>query len=108
MGEYFKKMLTPQGEKDIYDGVSTCSRCGYCEQSCPTYVVTGKEGFNPRGRNQIFRMMLEGKLKDPSKAEAALSSCLLCGACSSVCYAGVPTAEYVLEARRYIRKGKAL
>jgi len=64
-----------------YDAASQCSRCGYCEQACPTYVVSGKESYSPRGRNQIVRMMMEGKFADPASAQDALDSCLLCGAC---------------------------
>jgi len=99
-----KKLKTDLGEKEIYVSVSQCNRCGYCEQVCPTYVLTGKEAYSGRGRNQIVRLMLEGKLADPKAAEDALSTCLLCGACSSACYAHVATADHVLEGRRQLRK----
>src|SRR5262249_7658817 len=54
------------------------------------------------GRNQLVRLIIEGKLKDPSAAQEALSTCLLCGACSTACYAHVPTADIVLEGRRML------
>ncbi|MBI3297792.1 MAG: (Fe-S)-binding protein [Elusimicrobia bacterium] len=102
-------LLTTLGERSAYDAASQCSRCGYCEQSCPTYVATGREAFSPRGRNQLVRLMLEGKLDDPASAEEALSTCLLCGACQTVCPAHVPTPDLVLEGRRALRgKGSAL
>lgn len=91
------------GERSTYDAASQCSRCGYCEQACPTYVATGQESKSGRGRNQLVRLMLEGKLKDPSEAEEALATCLLCGACTTACYAHVPTADIVLEGRRMLR-----
>ncbi len=97
------KLLTALGERSDYDAVSQCSRCGYCEQACPTYVATGREAFSPRGRNQLFRLTLEGKLADPAAAEEAFSTCLLCGACQTVCPAHVPTPDLVLEARRALR-----
>ncbi len=101
-----KRLLTELGERSDYDAASQCSRCGYCEQACPTYVATGREAFSPRGRNQIVRLLLEGKFNDPGAAEEALSSCLLCSACSTVCPAHVPTADLVLEGRRMLRDGK--
>ena len=107
MANTLDKLITEQGERSTYDAVSQCSRCGYCEQACPTYVVTGKEHFSGRGRNQIARMLLEGKFKDPQAASEALSTCLLCGACTSACYAHVPTADIVLEGRRILRGGKS-
>ena len=106
MAESLGRLLTDLGERSTYDAASQCSRCGYCEQACPTYVATGREAQSPRGRTQIVRLMLEGKLDDPKAAEEALSTCLLCGACVTACYAKVAVPDIVLEGRRALR-GKA-
>lgn len=103
MAEILGRLLTDLGERSDYDAAAQCSRCGYCEQACPTYVATGSESRSPRGRNQLVRLILEGKLADAKEAEDALSSCLLCGACTTACYAKVPTIDLVLEGRRRIR-----
>ena len=103
MAETLGRLLTDLGERGAYDAAAQCSRCGYCEQACPTYVATGREAQSPRGRNQIVRLMLEGKLDDPAAAEEALSTCLLCGACVSACYAKVAVPDLVLEGRRALR-----
>jgi glycolate oxidase iron-sulfur subunit len=47
--------------------------------------------------------MLEGKLDDPKAAEEALTTCLLCGACTTACYAKVAVPDIVLEGRRALR-----
>lgn len=104
MPESLGRLLTDLGERSDYDAASQCSRCGYCEQSCPTYVATGNEALSPRGRNQLVRLILEGKLKDARAASEALDTCLLCSACTTTCYARVPTAELVLEGRRRLRE----
>ena len=101
------RLATELGERSTYDAVAQCSRCGYCEQACPTYVATGEEGLSPRGRNQALRLLLEGKLKEPATVERLLETCLLCGACSSVCPARVRVPDLVLEARRLLREGRA-
>jgi glycolate oxidase iron-sulfur subunit len=103
MAESLGRLLTDLGERSTYDAASQCSRCGYCEQACPTYVATGREAQSPRGRNQIVRLMLEGKLDDPKAAEEALSTCLLCGACVTACYAEVAVPDIALEGRRALR-----
>jgi len=103
MAESLGRLITDLGERTTYDAASQCSRCGYCEQACPTYVATGDESKSPRGRNQIVRLMLEGKLDDKSAAMEALSTCLACGACTTACYAKVPVADIVLEGRRMLR-----
>jgi len=63
-------------------------------------MLTGREPLSSRGRNQFLRMLLEGRTRDVSAAEESFSTCLLCGACSDVCYAKVPTPDLVLEGRR--------
>ncbi|MBI4346494.1 MAG: (Fe-S)-binding protein [Elusimicrobia bacterium] len=102
-----RRLRTELGEKSTYDAVSQCSRCGYCEQACPTYVATGEEGLSPRGRNQALRLLLEGKLKEPQTAARLLDTCLLCGACATACYAHVRVPDLVLEGRRLLRGGGA-
>ncbi|MDO8804356.1 MAG: (Fe-S)-binding protein [Elusimicrobiota bacterium] len=93
-------LLTDLGERNLYDAAAQCNRCGYCETSCPTYMLTGRETISARGRNQFVRMLVEGQARDPVAATESLSTCLLCGACSSACYAKVPTPDIVLEGRR--------
>jgi len=99
-GRHLGSLLTDLGERTIYDAAAQCNRCGYCETSCPTYMLTGRETISARGRNQFMRLLVEGKAKEPADAAEALSTCLLCGACSSACYAKVPTPDIVLEGRR--------
>jgi glycolate oxidase iron-sulfur subunit len=97
---HLKNLLTDLGERSVYDAVAQCNRCGYCETVCPTYMLTGRETISARGRNQFLRLLIEGKARDINSAEESFSTCLLCGACSSVCYAKVPTPDLVLEGRR--------
>lgn len=99
-GKHLGNLLTDLGEKNLYDAAAQCNRCGYCETSCPTYMLTGRETLSARGRNQFVRLLVEGKAKHPSDAAESLNTCLLCGACTSACYAKVPTPDIVLEGRR--------
>jgi len=97
---HLKTLLTSLGERTLYDATAQCNRCGYCETVCPTYMITGRETISARGRNQFVRMLVEGRTKNVRAAAEALSTCLLCGACTSACYAKVPTADIALEGRR--------
>jgi glycolate oxidase iron-sulfur subunit len=96
-----KPPLLPQYAhlKKEYDAVVQCNRCGFCETACPTYAATGNETLSPRGRNQAFRQILEGTLKDPRAAAEAFSTCLTCHACTAVCFSQVPVARLMGEAR---------
>lgn len=96
-------LRTSLGDRSLYDAVSQCSRCGYCEQSCPTYLATGDEAKSPRGRNQLLRLVLEKRLA-PEAASESLATCLLCGGCQTTCYAHVSVPDLMLEGRRLIRE----
>ena len=95
------QIQTPFGLRGVYDSISFCNRCGSCIEQCPTYRLTGIETYSPRGRNQAARLILEGKLKiKEKKLQASLSSCTLCGRCTQVCGAKIPTSQHVLEMHR--------
>lgn len=89
--------LSPE-EGRAYDDALHCNRCGFCTSFCPTYLATGDESLSPRGRNQAWRAFLEGRL-DPADGRRAFDTCLLCGVCTSVCFAEVPTAKLMAAAR---------
>ncbi len=88
--------------KKYEDVVAACNRCGFCTSYCPTYNATGKETHSPRGRNQTFRALLEGRLPDSKEARESIDTCLLCGECTSVCFSEVPVADLMVQARNYL------
>lgn len=97
----------PSPLADIYDPLAACNRCGYCAQVCPTYVVTGRETLTARGRNQLVRLAIEGKLENLEEAREAVDTCLLCRACTTVCFSQVPTADFMAKARVVLAKGSS-
>ena len=85
---------------DGTNGLDPCVHCGFCLQSCPTYVVTGDEADSPRGRIVLMQALSSGELPISDKALTVhLNRCLGCRACESACPSGV---EYgaALEATR--------
>lgn len=104
---HLRALQTPFGARAVYDSVSFCTRCGSCQQACPTYILTAEETFSPRGRNQAVRLAAEGKL-NPAQNKELLSrmvnACLLCGRCTQACAGKIPTAEHMLEMRRALNQ----
>ncbi len=86
--------------KKFEEIAAACNRCGFCTSFCPTYLATGNELHSPRGRNQAFRAVVEGKATI-AEVEESIDSCLLCGECTSVCFSEVPTAHLMTLARAY-------
>lgn len=81
-------------------GIDACVHCGFCLQSCPTYLTLEDENDSPRGRVLLMRSALEGTLgvDDPS-LHTHIDRCLGCRACETACPSGVPYG-HLLEATR--------
>src|SRR5689334_17656554 len=81
-------------------GIDACVHCGFCLQSCPTYLTLEDENDSPRGRVLLMKSALEGSLAldDPS-LETHIDRCLGCRACETACPSGVPYG-HLLEATR--------
>lgn len=100
--------------ESLSDLTSHCIRCGFCLESCPTFVVTGKETESPRGRIYLVRSALEGRLVWESHVRPHLEACLGCRACETACPSAVPygrileTARDLLETERPTRSRSAL
>ena len=70
-------------------GIGTCTRCGLCQQACPTYRDWRLEADSPRGRVEIVERIAAGERPDPTMADH-LYACLGCRACETACPSGVP------------------
>lgn len=83
-----------------FAGLDPCVHCGFCLQSCPTFLVTGDESDSPRGRIVLMRALARGDLDagDPALV-MHLDRCLGCRGCEPVCPSGVRYGE-ALEASR--------
>lgn len=85
---------------DARAGLDACVHCGFCLQSCPTYIVLEDENDSPRGRLLLMRSLLEGSLQtDDEAVRGHLDRCLGCRACETACPSGVPYG-HLLEATR--------
>lgn len=86
-------------DRKLSDLTSHCIRCGFCLESCPTFVLTGQETESPRGRIYLARTADEGKLDWKEDVGPHLDQCLGCRACETACPSGV---EYgaILEMAR--------
>lgn len=84
---------------DLYDEVAKCGRCGFCQPTCPVYVATNIEAHVARGKNALFRNLIEGETElDPDLREA-FDNCLLCRACTANCFPAVKTDQLVIAFR---------
>jgi glycolate oxidase iron-sulfur subunit len=91
--------------KSLDELTTKCIRCGFCLESCPTFVVTGEETESPRGRIYLARSADEGKL-DWEATRAHLEACLGCRACETACPSGVEYGQILEIARVKLEESK--
>lgn len=91
-------MGTPE-LNSIYDEVSKCNKCGFCQAACPVYRVTGKETLVARGHHAQVREIADGNLDMVRELKEPLFDCLLCKACTANCPPAVNIAPIMVAAR---------
>ncbi|WP_202079250.1 (Fe-S)-binding protein [Caldalkalibacillus salinus] len=89
------------------DELRNCTRCGFCQPTCPTFIQTGRnEASSPRGRIALIQAVVDGQLEPSERFERELSLCLGCRACESACPSGVQYGQILEEARAIMAKRK--
>jgi glycolate oxidase iron-sulfur subunit len=91
--------------RDELPGLLACVHCGFCLNACPTYTRLGHEGDSPRGRLDLMRAVVEGRLEPDDPAyRLHIDRCLGCRACEPVCPSGVPYGFLLERARAAIAR----
>src|SRR5690625_3639210 len=87
-----------------YDETFSCVQCGYCLPVCPTFVTMGKETHSQRGRINLVKMAVEGKITYEQLREP-IELCLGCRACEVVCPTNVQYGK-ILDAAKIALKNE--
>jgi glycolate oxidase iron-sulfur subunit len=92
-----------------FAALDPCLHCGFCLQSCPTFLATGDEADSPRGRIELMRALEAGELApdDPTLA-LHLDRCLGCRGCEPVCPSGVGYGRGLATARALIARRRGV
>lgn len=82
----------------------SCTHCGLCLESCPTYTLWGTEADSPRGRIVLIEDALAPGGTATAEMAGHIDSCLGCMACMSVCPEDVPYLDLLASARTAIER----
>ena len=85
--------------------VDDCVHCGFCLESCPTYVLWAQEADSPRGRIVLIDEGLHSDHKLTDEMVSHFDSCLGCMACVSACPSGVRYDRLIERVRPQIERG---
>ena len=86
--------------------VEMCSGLGACRKKlegtmCPSYMATREEAHSTRGRANVLRLAMSGRLGDAGLGDEGvfevLDLCLECRACKAECPVGVDVARFKSE-----------
>jgi FAD/FMN-containing dehydrogenase/Fe-S oxidoreductase len=86
--------------------VEMCSGVGLCRKKregtmCPSYMVTQDEAHSTRGRANVLRLAMTGRMGEAGLSDQGvhevLDLCLECRACKSECPVGVDVAKFKSE-----------
>ncbi len=86
------------------EALRACVHCGFCNATCPTYLLTGNELEGPRGRIYLIKNVLEKGVKASDKTLEHIDNCLGCLACETTCPSGVDYSRLLEEARPRLNK----
>jgi glycolate oxidase iron-sulfur subunit len=86
------------------DYVRDCVHCGFCLDSCPTYVLWAQEADSPRGRIVLIDDAIAAGGTVSDEMAAHIDSCLGCLACVSSCPSGVQYDKLLSLARPAVER----
>jgi glycolate oxidase iron-sulfur subunit len=81
-----------------------CVHCGFCNATCPTYVLLGDELDSPRGRIYLIKDMLEHNRPASAPVVQHLDRCLSCLSCMTTCPSGVHYQHLIDHARDHVER----
>ena len=88
---------------EYQEELSKCVRCGSCKAYCPTYDEGLTEAMGARGRLTLLRGLLSGQLEPSPVLRERLFSCILCGACETLCPPKLKITEAIYHSRKLLR-----
>ncbi len=84
--------------------VDRCNKCGLCTTACPVYQQVLIESANPRGRIQLVKYFLEGKVPMTKRFKEIIQTCLLCETCVVNCPSGIRHDQVFADMREELVK----
>ena len=84
--------------------IDDCVHCGFCLDTCPTYVLWGAEADSPRGRIVLMDEGLEPDSEFSDEMATHFDRCLGCMACVTACPSGVQYDRLIERVRPQVER----
>jgi glycolate oxidase iron-sulfur subunit len=86
------------------DLIDDCVHCGFCLDTCPTYVLWGAEADSPRGRIVLMNDGLKSDAPMSDEMVTHFDRCLGCMACVTACPSGVQYDRLIERVRPQVER----
>jgi glycolate oxidase iron-sulfur subunit len=86
------------------DLIDDCVHCGFCLDTCPTYVLWGAEADSPRGRIVLMNDGLNSDAPMSDEMVTHFDRCLGCMACVTACPSGVQYDRLIERVRPQVER----
>ncbi len=83
-----------------------CVRCAACRETCPTYVISGRESATPRGRIALMLAEHRGEIPLDAEFQHHIDLCTGCRACEAACPSGVEYGVLLDHTRAKVRAAR--
>jgi glycolate oxidase iron-sulfur subunit len=87
--------------------IDDCVHCGFCLETCPTYVLWGAEADSPRGRILLINDGLNEAQPLSDEMVTHFDRCLGCMACVTACPSGVRYDRLIERVRPQVERQHA-
>src|SRR5581483_7768320 len=84
--------------------IEDCVHCGFCLDTCPTYVLWGEEPDSPRGRIVLMAECLSPDSTLTDEMALHFDRCLGCMACVTACPSGVRYDQLIERTRPQVER----
>ena len=101
---FSKEQLKDKDNKSSEKILRKCVHCGFCNATCPTYLLMGDELDGPRGRIYLIKDMIENNKPANEKIVKHIDRCLSCYGCMTTCPSGVNYMHLIDHGRKHIEK----
>lgn len=93
---------------ELYEQISKCNKCGFCQATCQVYKEALSEGYCARGRVRLIKAVHDGQIPISDKYVEIIESCAQCLECAFTCPSGVGPDRIIRAAREELIRVRGL
>jgi len=87
-------------KEEYREQILKCSECGFCQATCPLFLITLRPAYNTRGKMMVLKEVIDGTIALSQELAETFYACTACQACTYSCPSGVKGHEIIEAVRK--------